>query len=176
MYKHLFRPILFLLKPETIHHLIVFGLKVGRWIPGFNALLRACFTVKHPSLEREVFGLKFANPIGLAAGFDKNGAIYNELAGFGFGFIETGTVTPKGQPGNPKQRLFRLTRDNALINRMGFNNNGAEAMFCQLQRKNRRVVVGVNLGKNTATPNDRAAADYLHSFRLLYDYGDYFVV
>lgn len=176
MYKHIFRPILFLLKPETIHHLIVFGLKIGRRIPGFNALLRACFTLRHPSLEREVFGLKFSNPVGLAAGFDKNAEVYNELAGFGFGSIETGTVTPKAQPGNPKPRSFRLPKDRALINRMGFNNNGSEAMLKQLRRKKRRAVIGVNLGKNTATPNLQAPADYLHSFRMLYDYADYFVV
>jgi len=176
MYKHFLRPILFLLSPEAIHHFIVFCLKVGRWIPGVNAILRACFTVKHPSLEREVFGLKFSNPVGLAAGFDKNAEIYNQLAGFGFGYIETGTVTPKGQPGNPKPRSFRLPKDQALINRMGFNNNGAEAMLNQFRKKKKRTVVGINLGKNTATPNQQAPADYLHSFRMLYDYGDYFVV
>lgn len=176
MYKHFFRPLFFLISPETIHHLIVFGLKAGQWIPGFDALLRALFTVKHPSLEREVFGLKFPNPVGLAAGFDKNAEVYNEIAGFGFGFIETGTVTPKGQPGNPKPRLFRLPKDQALINRMGFNNNGADAMLKQLQKKKRKTVIGVNLGKNTATPNEQAPAEYLSSFRQLYDYADYFVV
>ncbi|MCD8185335.1 MAG: quinone-dependent dihydroorotate dehydrogenase [Rikenellaceae bacterium] len=176
MYKHIFRPIFFLLSPETIHHLIVFGLKVVRWIPGGTAVIRALFTVKHPSLEREVFGIKFSNPVGLAAGFDKNAEVYPELAAFGFGAIETGTVTPKGQPGNPKPRLFRLTRDHALINRMGFNNKGAEAMLKCLKKKKRKAVIGVNLGKNTATPNEGAPAEYLSSFRKLYDYADYFVI
>ena len=176
MYKHFLRPIFFLLSPETIHHLIVFFLKIGRWIPGFNAIMRAMFTIKHPSLEREVFGLKFSNPIGLAAGFDKNAEVYNEIAAFGFGAIETGTVTPKGQPGNPKPRSFRLPKDKALINRMGFNNKGADAMLKCLQKKKRKAVIGVNLGKNTATPNEQAPGEYLSSFRKLYDYADYFVV
>ncbi|MDL2230605.1 quinone-dependent dihydroorotate dehydrogenase [Alistipes sp. OttesenSCG-928-L06] len=176
MYKHFLRPILFLLSPESIHHLIVFGLKIFRWVPGFTALLRALFTVRHPSLEREVFGLKFSNPIGLAAGFDKNAECYNEIAAFGFGAIETGTVTPKGQPGNAKPRCFRLPKDRALINRMGFNNRGADAMLKCLKKKKRRAVIGVNLGKNTATPNEQAPAEYLSSFRKLYDYADYFVI
>ena len=176
MYKRVFRPLLFLFSPETIHHLIIFGLKVGRWVPGFTALMRGCFTLRHPSLQREVFGIKFANPVGLAAGFDKNAEVYNELSAFGFGFVEAGTVTPKAQPGNPRPRLFRLKKDGALINRMGFNNRGGEAMLKRLRRKKHRTVVGVNLGKNTDTPNAQAPADYLHSFRMLYDYGDYFVV
>ena len=176
MYKHFLRPILFLFSPETIHYLIVFGLKAGRWIPGFHAILRAVFTVRHPALERDIFGLKFTNPVGLAAGFDKNAEIYNEIAGFGFGAVETGTVTPKGQPGNPKPRLFRLPKDRALVNRMGFNNRGADAMLNRLRKKKRRAVIGVNLGKNTATPNEQAPAEYLSSFRKLYDYADYFVV
>jgi len=176
MYKHFFRPILFLISPEAIHHLIVIGLKIGRWIPGCIPALRAVFTVRHPSLEREVFGLKFSNPVGLAAGFDKNAEVYNEIAAFGFGAIETGTVTPKGQPGNPKPRLFRLPKDSALINRMGFNNKGADAMLKCLKKEKRRAVIGVNLGKNTVTPNEQAPGEYLSSFRKLYDYADYFVV
>jgi dihydroorotate dehydrogenase len=176
MYKHFIRPLFFLLQPETIHHLIVFGLKIGRRIPGFRALMQAAFTVKHPSLERELFGLRFSNPVGLAAGFDKNAEVFSEIAAFGFGCVETGTVTPLAQPGNPKPRLFRLTEDRALINRMGFNNNGSEAMMCRLRKKKKRAVIGVNLGKNTLTPNEQAPSDYLHSFRMLYDYADYFTV
>jgi dihydroorotate dehydrogenase len=176
MYKHFLRPVLFLIGPESVHRLLMFGLRAGRWIPGFYAVVRALFTVRHPSLEREVFGLKFANPVGLAAGFDKNAEVYNPIAAFGFGAVETGTVTPRPQPGNPRPRLFRLRRDGALINRMGFNNGGAEAMFRRLYKRKKRAVIGVNLGKNTDTPNDRAPADYLHSFRLLYDYADYFTV
>jgi dihydroorotate dehydrogenase len=176
MYKHFLRPQLFLLGPESIHRVIVFGLRAGRWIPGFGALMRALFTVRHPSLRREVFGLQFANPVGLAAGFDKNAEVYNQIAAFGFGAVETGTVTPRPQPGNARPRLFRLRRDGALINRMGFNNAGSDAMFRRLQKRKKRAVVGVNLGKNTDTPNDHAPADYLHTFRMLYDYADYFTV
>ena len=176
MYKRIFRPILFLLSPETIHHIIVWVLKIGRWIPGFNLIMRACFTVRHPSLEREVFGLTFPNPVGLAAGFDKNAEVFNELAGFGFGSVEIGTVTPKGQPGNPKPRSFRLPKDQALINRMGFNNKGSEAVRKNLTRNKHRLIVGGNLGKNTVTPNEQAPADYLTTFRQLYDYVDYFVI
>lgn len=176
MYKHLLRPLLFLLPPEAIHHLVIHGLKIGRWIPGALALLRACFTLRHPALEREVFGLKFPNPVGLAAGFDKNAEVCRELGAMGFGFVEIGTVTPEGQPGNARPRLFRLPADRALVNRMGFNNKGSAAAQKRLRRRPRNLVIGGNLGKNTATPNDRAAADYLAVFRRLYDYVDYFTV
>lgn len=178
MYKTIIRPLLFLFSPEAIHHILVRLLKIGRWIPGFNALMRVCFTVRHPSLEREVFGLKFPNPVGLAAGFDKNAEVYRQLGNFGFGFVEIGTVTPEGQPGNPKPRLFRLPADRALINRMGFNNKGSKAAQKNLSRCRcgKRPVIGGNLGKNTATPNDQAPADYLTVFRRLYDQVDYFVV
>ena len=126
MYK-LIRPILFKLSPETIHHLIIYLLKVVGYIPGMKSLLSQIFSYKDPSLEREVLGLKFPNPIGLAAGFDKNAEVYKELGALGFGFVEIGTVTPKGQPGNPKPRIFRLPADKAIINRMGFNNLGVSS-------------------------------------------------
>lgn len=177
MYKKIIRPVLFLLSPETIHHLIVGGMKVLRWIPGATCLIAFFFRVRHPLLETEVFGLKFPNPVGLAAGFDKNAEVYNELSAFGFGFIEIGTVTPKPQSGNPRPRIFRLVKDGAIINRMGFNNKGADNASLNLSRRHcRKPIIGGNLGKNTTTPNDMAPADYLHCFRRLYEKVDYFVI
>lgn len=176
MYKHIIRPLLFLINPETIHHLIVWALRFAGKIPGGRALIRSAFTYRHSSLEREVLGIKFPNPIGMAAGFDKNGSCYRDVAALGFGFVEIGTVTPRAQPGNPKPRLFRLKKDKALINRMGFNNNGVEKMAANLRRRKPGTVIGVNLGKNTLTPLAESAEDYLRMFRALYDYGDYFVV
>ncbi len=120
--------------------------------------------------------MKFKNPVGLAAGFDKNAILYNELANFGFGFIEIGTVTPKPQDGNPKKRIFRLTEDEGLINRMGFNNLGAEDAIQRLKNRKTNIIIGGNIGKNTATSNDDALADYIFNFNTLHDYVDYFVV
>lgn len=176
MYRHIIRPLLFKISPEKIHHMIVNILRIGHYIPGFRAILRGIYSYKHPSLEREVFGIKFPNPVGLAAGFDKDAEVYNELGCMGFGFIELGTVTPKPQPGNPKPRLFRLTEDQALINRMGFNNKGIDAMVKNLKKRHPKTIVGGNLGKNTLTPNEQAPADYLRSFRVLYEFVDYFVI
>lgn len=176
MYKHILRPLLFCFSPEAIHHFTASLFRIAGRIPGVTALMRVFFAYRHPSLEREVFGVRFRNPVGLAAGFDKNGDCYKGISGLGFGFVEVGTVTPKGQPGNPKPRLFRLKKDRALINRMGFNNKGAENMVGNLRRRSRGTVIGVNLGKNTSTPNEEAAGDYLRMFRSLYDYADYFVV
>ncbi len=176
MYKRIIRPVLFLFPPEAVHHLVVWLLKIGHYVPGFRAVLRSFYALRHPSLEREVFGLKFPNPVGLAAGFDKNAEVYGELAALGFGFVEIGTVTPRAQPGNPKPRLFRLEEDEALINRMGFNNNGIDAAVARLRGRNPRLIIGGNLGKNTVTPNESAPADYLRSFRLLYEHVDYFVI
>ncbi len=185
MYKYLLRPLLFKIAPETIHHLIVWMLRIIHYIPGGRLLMRACFTVRHPSLEREVFGLRFPNPVGLAAGFDKDAEVYDEISALGFGFVEVGTVTPKPQPGNPRPRLFRLPQDQALINRMGFNNHGLENAVRNLRRrswydpyrhKRRTVLLGGNLGKNTLTPNEAAPADYLRLFRSLYEYVNYFVI
>jgi len=134
------------------------------------------YCVKHPSLEREFCGIKFSNPVGLAAGFDKNATLYRAFSMFGFSFIEIGTVTPKGQLGNPKPRLFRIVKDGALINRMGFNNKGVEAAVEKLKRNNPETIIGGNIGKNTATSNEDAPADYLSCFQKLYPYVDYFTI
>ena len=131
--------------------------------------------MEHPALEREVFGLKFKNPVGLAAGFDKDAKLYKELSALGFGFVEIGTLTPRPQPGNEKKRLFRLKEDEAIINRMGFNNGGVEAAVERL-KKNNNVLIGGNIGKNKTTPNEKAVDDYLFCFKALFDYVDYFVV
>lgn len=178
MYNFLIKPILFSMNPESAHNLTFFMLKIACKIPGMKAVIRKIFTVNHPSLEREVFGIKFRNPIGLSAGLDKNATHFNELSCLGFGFIEVGTITPKAQLGNPKPRLFRLLKDNAIINRMGFNNNGVEKARENLKKREPKsnIIIGGNLGKNTLTPNENAACDYLNLFRKLYDYADYFVV
>ncbi|HEC43544.1 MAG TPA: quinone-dependent dihydroorotate dehydrogenase [Bacteroides sp.] len=176
MYKAIIRPLLFLLQPETVHHLIVSLIKVFFVIPGIKPLVRSAYRVRDPGLEREVFGLKFENPVGLAAGFDKNATFFNQFSAFGFSFIEVGTVTPVGQPGNPKPRSFRLTKDKALINRMGLNNDGVKAAAIRLRKRRSNVIIGGNLGKNTATPNDKAVDDYAAVFEELYEVADYFVV
>ena len=139
-------------------------------------MIRLLFKVQHPVLERELFGLKFQNPVGLAAGFDKNAVLYNELANFGFGFIEIGTVTPKAQEGNPKKRLFRLKDDNGLINRMGFNNAGLDAVISKLKHNKKRLIIGGNIGKNTATLPEHYTEDYAACFKALHPYVDYFVL
>jgi len=176
MYKFLIRPLLFRLNPEPVHHLVATSLKLGLSIPGLRSLMKSQTTVNHPLLEREVFGLKFPSPVGLAAGFDKNASLISEMDALGFGFIEVGTVTPLAQPGNPKPRSFRLPKDSALINRMGFNNHGLEAAIAQLKRRRKGVIVGGNIGKNTLTSNDNATKDYATVFEGLYPYVDYFVV
>jgi dihydroorotate dehydrogenase len=176
MYKAIIRPLLFLLQPETVHHLAVALIKTAFLLPGVKALVRSIYSLKHPGLKREVFGLKFDNPVGLAAGFDKNARFFNEFSAFGFSFIEIGTVTPLGQPGNTKPRSFRLKKDQALINRMGFNNHGTKAAASRLKRRTCNIIIGGNLGKNTATPNENAVEDYATVFRELYDVADYFVV
>jgi dihydroorotate dehydrogenase len=176
MYKQLIRPILFCIDPEKVHHLVVSLVKIGFKIPGVQSLVSLVFKVNDPRLERKVFGLTFKNPVGLAAGFDKNATFYNEFSSFGFSFIEIGTVTPKGQPGNPKRRLFRLPLSKGLINRMGFNNNGVDEAVKNLKKRKTQIIIGGNLGKNTLTPNDCAATDYVTTFNALYDYVDYFVV
>ena len=176
MYKKLFRPLLFKLPPETIHHIIVTALRILHYIPGFRYLMRSICAYRHPSLEREVFGIKFPNPVGMAAGFDKDAEIFSEIQSLGFGFVEVGTVTPKSQPGNPRPRLFRLPQDNAFVNRMGFNNQGMDNAVRNLRRRSRNAIIGGNLGKNTVTPNEQAPADYLKSFRGLYQYVDYFTI
>ncbi len=175
MYKLLIRPILFLFDPEKVHHITFTILKLLHKIPGFSWLIRVLFTVEHPKLERTVFGIHFKNPVGLAAGFDKNAELYNELSDFGFSFIEIGTVTPKPQDGNPKKRIFRLVSDEAIINRMGFNNAGIAEVVTKL-RKNKRVIIGGNIGKNKLTPNENATDDYLSCFESLFNDVDYFTV
>ncbi|MCD8072810.1 MAG: quinone-dependent dihydroorotate dehydrogenase, partial [Alistipes sp.] len=180
MYKKIIRPLLFTLSPERVHALTAAMLHISQKIPGVRSMLSGVFTYKDKGkvLERDVFGIRFKNPVGLAAGFDKNATQFPDLAPLGFGFIEVGTVTPRPQPGNPTPRLFRLKGDRALVNRMGFNNRGVEAMVRNLAKKRRKkgLVIGGNLGKNTLTPNEQAPADYLRLFRSLYQYVDYFVI
>ena len=175
MYKQLIRPILFKSDPEEVHYFTFSMIRKLSKIPGMSFLFRKMYEVKDARLEREVFGLKFKNPVGLAAGFDKDAKLYKELSNFGFGFIEIGTLTPRGQEGNPKKRLFRLKEDQAIINRMGFNNGGVQEAVERL-KKNNGVLIGGNIGKNKLTPNEEAVTDYEICFDALYDYVDYFVV
>jgi dihydroorotate dehydrogenase len=176
MYRLIIRPLLFLLPPEKVHELIVLAIRVFFRIPLVPSIIRGIFSYPKPALEKEVFGLRFKNPVGLAAGFDKNALFYKEFRHFGFGFIEIGTVTPRPQPGNLKPRSFRLPADRALINRMGFNNLGVEQAVERLKSRPDGYIIGGNIGKNTSTPNSEAAADYEYCFKALYDYVDYFVV
>jgi len=171
-----FRPLFFVFPPEAMHSFVAGLMRLVYCIPPLRAWMRCMFTVKHPALERDFCGLKFSNPVGLAAGFDKDAKLYRAFSMLGFSFIEIGTVTPEAQPGNPKPRLFRIVQDDALINRMGFNNRGVDAAVKQLKRKRPDIVIGGNIGKNTATSNDDAPADYLKCFRKLYPYVDYFTV
>ncbi len=175
MYKKVIQPLLFLFDPERVHYFTFSLIKILSAVTGMPWFFRVLYLVKHPKLEREVFGLKFPNPVGLAAGFDKNAVLYKALSNFGFGFIEIGTITPKAQPGNPKKRLFRLKEDEAIINRMGFNNEGVEAAIKRL-KSNSKVLIGGNIGKNKTTPNEQAADDYIYCFNALFDYVEYFVV
>ena len=175
MYKLLIRPILFWFDPEKVHYFTFSIIRFLSKIPFFSSICKSLFEVKDKRLEREAFGLKFKNPVGLAAGFDKDAKLYKELSNFGFGFIEIGTLTPKPQEGNPKKRLFRLKSNNAIINRMGFNNGGVQEAVGRL-KKNKNVLIGGNIGKNKITPNDEAVNDYLICFDALFDYVDYFVV
>lgn len=174
MYKFLIRPLLFLLDAETAHHFSFGAIRTFTKLR-LNRLFRKAFEINDPRLEKEVFGVKFKNPVGLAAGFDKDAKLYNEFSDFGFGFVEIGTLTPKPQEGNPKKRLFRLLEDEAIINRMGFNNQGVFEAVDQLQKKH-RVIVGGNIGKNKMTSNKDAIKDYLICFEALFEYVDYFVV
>lgn len=174
MYKYIIRPLLFQMDPEKVHHLI-FNMVHFLSKIGLSGLFRRMYSIEDVRLERELFGLKFKNPVGLAAGFDKNAELYNELSDFGFGFVEIGTLTPKPQDGNPKKRLFRLREDRAIINRMGFNNLGVFEAVNNLKKKH-RVLIGGNIGKNKITPNNMAGKDYLICFGALFDHVDYFVV
>lgn len=176
MYKLIIRPILFLFDPEKVHYFTFSVIKFLHKIPFVPGIIRSMFQVNDKRLERNLFGITFKNPIGLAAGFDKNAVIYNELSNFGFGFIEIGTVTPKGQVGNPKQRLFRLKDDKGIINRMGFNNDGIAPAIENLKKNKGQVIIGGNLGKNTATKPENYTEDYCEVFTALHPYVDYFVL
>ena len=175
MYKLFIRPLLFCFDPEKVHYFTFSIIRFLNKVPGFSFLFQAIYEVNDSKLEREVFGLKFKNPVGLAAGFDKDAILYKELANFGFGFIEIGTLTPIGQEGNPKKRLFRLKEDSAIINRMGSNNGGVKEAVERL-KKNKGVLIGGNIGKNKVTPNEEAVNDYEICFEALFPYVDYFVV
>jgi dihydroorotate dehydrogenase len=176
MYKYLIQPILFRLDAEKAHYLTFDLIKFLFKIPFVPQLFRAFYHYEHPSLAREVFGLTFKNPVGLAAGFDKNAVMIDEFSNLGFGFIEIGTLTPKAQAGNDKPRLFRLKPDEAIINRMGFNNDGVKAAVEKLKARNSNILVGGNIGKNKVTPNENAVDDYLICFHELFEFVDYFVV
>lgn len=177
MYKYILKPILFRLDPENAHHLTVGLLSFVLRIPIIGGLFRKIFQLKSPQLEKTLWGLTFPNPVGLAAGFDKDGQYFKSMAALGFGFIEIGTVTPLPQDGNDKPRLFRLPKDKGLINRMGFNNQGVESLVDRLKHlKKQNYIIGGNIGKNKVTPNDEAVNDYLICFEALYSYVDYFVV
>jgi len=175
MYKKLLKPILFCIDPERVHKITFFFINLIFKIPLLSALISKIYSLNNPILETEVFGIKFPNPIGLAAGFDKNAKLYNEFSNFGFGFIEIGTVTPLPQEGNPKKRLFRLVSDEAIINRMGFNNIGVEEVVKRL-KFNKGVIVGGNIGKNKITDLNNYIQDYLICFEKLYPYVNYFAI
>lgn len=172
----LIKPILFLFSPEKAHKITTKSLHYVLKLPLMKQFFSGAFEVKNKQLEREVFGLKFKNPVGLAAGFDKNAELIDDFSHLGFGFIEIGTITPKPQDGNPQPRLFRLPKDQALINRMGFNNEGIDAAVERLKNRKSGIIVGGNIGKNKVTPNENAVDDYLICFEKLYDVVDYFVV
>ena len=176
MYKLFIRPILFLFDPEKVHHFTFNMLKLVGVVPGLSWLVKKHYQIKNISLEKKVFGITFPNQIGLAAGMDKDGVLVNEFSNLGFGFIEIGTITPKAQPGNEKPRLFRLKKDQGIINRMGFNNSGVDKAIENLKSKNPGIIVGGNIGKNKITPNDEAINDYIICLEKLHPWVDYFVV
>lgn len=176
MYKHILKPILFQFNPETAHNLLFSLLTILRHIPGARAIMRAIYKKESPKLAREVFGLNFPNPVGLAGGLDKNGEFYNDMADYGFGFVEIGSLTPKPQDGNPKPRCFRVPQDKAIINRFGINNKGVKNAVEHLKKERPEVIVAANISKNTTSINEDAAKDYETSFALLYDFVDMFVV
>lgn len=176
MYKSIIKPLLFKKNPEEAHHFTFDLIKKSFNLPLIKNIIEGIYDYQNPVLEREVFGLKFKNPVGLAAGFDKDAKLIDEMAMLGFGFIEIGTLTPKPQEGNPKPRLFRLPKDQALINRMGFNNGGVAEAVERLKTRSSDVLIGGNIGKNKMTPNENAVDDYLFCFEYLFNYVDYFVV
>jgi dihydroorotate dehydrogenase len=181
MYKSLIRPLLFAFDPEAVHYFSFSSIKLLNKLPGFSSLSRKLYKKNHPALKRELFGLQFENPVGMAAGFDKEAKAYKEFTNLGFGFIEIGTLTPKAQDGNPKKRLFRLQKDSAIVNRMGFNNSGVDAVVERLKQNPKlghpnHVLIGGNIGKNKVTPNEDAVKDYIICFEKLFDHVDYFAV
>lgn len=176
MYKHLLKPILFRFNPETAHNMLFSFLKMLRHVPFARSIVRAIYHRDSPSLEKEVFGISFPNPVGLAGGLDKNGEFYNDLANFGFGFVEIGSLTPQPQDGNAKPRCWRVPGDKALINRFGINNKGVRYAVQNLKKNHPEVIVAANISKNTSSINEDAAKDYEISFGLLYDFVDMFVV
>ena len=175
MYKKIVSPFLFLFDPESVHNFTFILLKLSFKFPLTKYIVSFFLSLEDPKLEKRLFGLNFKNPVGVAAGLDKNAAHIREFSSFGFGFVEVGTITPEPQIGNPKKRLFRLEKDNAIINRMGFNNEGLEKILTRL-KNNYDVIIGGNIGKNKSTPNSEAKLDYLKCFKKLYDYVDYFVI
>lgn len=178
MYRYLIRTFLFILPPETIHQITVSCVKFLLMFPCIKKLFKKLFFIhKKENMSVEFAGLRFESRIGLAAGFDKNADFFNQFYHFGFSFIETGTITPMPQPGNPKPRSFRIKKDSAIINRMGFNNLGVDKAVENLKRKReKKLIIGGNIGKNTNTPNSKAVQDYTICFKKLYNYVDYFVV
>lgn len=176
MYKHLLKPILFCFNPETAHNLTFSGLAFLRHVPFARSIIRAIYKRDYPKLEKEVFGIRFPNPVGLAGGLDKNGEFYNDMANFGFGFVEIGSLTPKPQDGNARPRCWRVPGDKALINRYGINNKGVRNAVEHLKKERPEVIVAANISKNTSSINEEAAKDYETSFGLLYDFVDMFVV
>ena len=168
---------MFLLDPEKAHHLTIRLLRLALTIPGGRYIFKQLYQIEDKKLNRTLWDIHFPNPVGLAAGFDKDGKYYQDMAHLGFGFIEIGTVTPKPQSGNEAPRLFRLPNDQALVNRMGFNNDGVDALVSRLKKAGpSNLIIGGNIGKNKSTPNENATDDYLICFHALYDYVDYFVV
>ena len=176
MYKHILRPILFRFNAETAHNLTFSGLSLLRYIPFGRAIVRSLYKRTYPTLEREVFGIRFPNPVGLAGGLDKNGEYYNDMANFGFGFVEIGSLTPQPQDGNPKPRCFRSIQDKAIINRFGINNKGVKNAVEHLKKVRPEVIVAANISKNTTSINEDAAKDYESAFALMYDFVDMFVL
>ncbi|MBR5499688.1 MAG: quinone-dependent dihydroorotate dehydrogenase [Bacteroidales bacterium] len=176
MYKHLLKPLLFCFNPETAHNILFGTLKALRYVPFSGAIIRGIYKKETPSLEKEVFGIHFPNPVGLAGGLDKNGEFYNDMANFGFGFVEIGSLTPQPQDGNPKPRCFRVPGDRAIINRFGINNKGVKNAVEHLKKVRPEVIVAANISKNTTSVNEEAAKDYESAFALLYDFVDMFVV
>lgn len=176
MYKHFIRPILFCFNPETAHNITLGALGILKRIPLAKQIIRLVYRKDSPELSREIFGKVFPNPVGLAGGLDKNGEHYNDLANFGFGFVEIGSLTPQPQDGNPKPRLFRVVKDHAIINRMGINNKGVKYAIEHLKKERPEVIVAANISKNATSMNEDASKDYESAFAMLYDFVDMFVI